>query len=579
MREFPKSVRTAFLLVLVVMLAPCCALAQTDPCPRPAQGSVIADPPDLYSRNGVLKVTFDYYTTVDRWGRTLFCYVTPQGDEAPTLHLNPGDRLDLTLTNLEPASPPVGLEQIAGKSTACGALYMTAPSVNLHFHGMNVSPRCHSDEVVHTLVSPGQSFHYKIDVPKDEPPSMYWYHAHVHTIANSAVEGGASGAIEVEGIANLQHAVQGLPQRFLVLRDQPLQNPDKTRHHVQTVPSWDVSVNFVPVPYPRYQPAIIRMQAGARAFWRVVNASADTIMDLQLLYDRKAQPLQIVAFDGVPTGSQDGRHQGTIVTQNDVLIPPAGRAEFIITGPTASVKQAVLITKHIDTGPIGDSDPRRPLVRIQLTADKRAIPKPILAVAGPVSGDRFSNLDGSMVTAHRKLYFYEIATSNKHTPWGGGAFYITVVGQTPIAYYAGEPPAITTNEGAVEDWKIENRTHEVHEFHIHQIHFQVIAVNDVPIPPDKRQWYDTYQVPYLPENGYTGKGKWPSITVRMDFRGAVVGEFVYHCHILDHEDGGMMANILVLPKGGGGNHARAQDRQPARTRPVKLGARVMYPRA
>jgi FtsP/CotA-like multicopper oxidase with cupredoxin domain len=120
----------------------------------------------------------------------------------------------------------------------------------------------------------------------------------------------------------------------------------------------------------------------------------------------------------------------------------------------------------------------------------------------------------------------------------------------------------------VEDWTIENHTQEVHEFHMHQIHFQVIAVNGVPVPRDQRQWYDTYQVDY-----YSGTGKFPSITVRMDFRGADIGEFVYHCHILDHEDGGMMANILVLPKGGGGKHARAQEHQPSGTRLIKLGAK------
>ena len=62
--------------------------------------------------------------------------------------------------------------------------------------------------------------------------------------------------------------------------------------------------------------------------------------------------------------------------------------------------------------------------------------------------------------------------------------------------------------------------------------------------PKKRQWYDTYQVGYW--DGFSKR--YPSITLRMDFRGAVEGEFVYHCHILDHEDAGMMANILVTPK-------------------------------
>jgi FtsP/CotA-like multicopper oxidase with cupredoxin domain len=80
-------------------------------------------------------------------------------------------------------------------------------------------------------------------------------------------------------------------------------------------------------------------------------------------------------------------------------------------------------------------------------------------------------------------------------------------------------------------------------FHVHQIHFELLAINGVPVPPDQRQWYDTHEVGY-----WTGSGPYPSIKVRMDFRGAVAGEFVYHCHILGHEDLGMMANILVTGK-------------------------------
>ncbi|HTT82552.1 MAG TPA: multicopper oxidase domain-containing protein [Rhizomicrobium sp.] len=574
MREFPRSIRTALLVLLAFILAPCCALGQTDPCPRPAQGSVVTNPPDLYSQNGVLKVTFDYYTTVDQWGRTLFCYSTPQGAEGPTLHLNPGDTLDLTLTNRESGDEPPTGEQVSAKAKACGAFYMTPQSANLHFHGMNVTPNCHGDDVINTIVNPGESFHYKFKIPTDEPPGMYWYHAHVHGISSPAVQGGASGAIEVEGIANFQHAVQGLPQRFLVVRDQPLQNPPQNGNLQPTAPFWDVSLNYIPIPYPTYPPSVIQMQAGAQEFWRVVNASADTNLDLQLLYDGKPQPLQIVAFDGVPTGSQDGKHQGTIITQKDVYIPPAGRAEFIITGPTASVQHAVLMTNHIDTGPAGDIDTRRPLAQIQLTTDPRKIPKAILPVAGDIRGDRFANVDDSMVTAHRCVYFNEVTGSNKKTPGGGGAFYITVCGQPEVPYYPDEPPSITTTQGAVEDWTIYNHTKEVHEFHIHQIHFQLIAINGVPIPKNKRQWYDTHQVGY-----WSGKGKYPSITARMDFRGDVTGEFVYHCHILDHEDGGMMANILVLPAGGNAKHARAQEHQPAGAKLIKVGARNTPPHA
>lgn len=531
-------------LVGLILAVPCSAVAASnDPCPRPKIGSEIVQPPDIYSQNGVLTVSLNYYTTVDTWGHSLFCYATPDGLEAPTLHVNPGDIVNIDLTNKEPGAPVPGsgVETVSGHSNQCGSADMLPTSANLHFHGLNVTPQCGGDQVIRTIVNPGETFHYHFKVPASEPPGMYWYHAHIHGIASPAVQGGASGAIEVEGIANLQPAVKGLPQRFLVFRDQPLRHSGLNKRKL--APFWDISLNYVPVIYPHYQPGIIRMQAGAKEFWRLVNASADTIMDVKLVYDGKAQPLQIVALDGVPTGSGDGKHKGTIITQNDILIPPAGRAEFIVTGPSSSVQSAILLTRHIDTGPAGDVDTKRPLAQIALTNDLKKIPKAILPVPGNVSGDRFANIDDSKVTAHRRLYFWELGGAGLHRP-ESTVFFITVVGQERQLYDPNEPPKIVTQRGAVEDWTIENQTQEVHAFHIHQIHFQVIAVDGKTVPPDQRQWYDTYPVHY-----WDGVSKrYPSITLRMDFRGAVEGEFVYHCHILDHEDQGMMANILVGPR-------------------------------
>ena len=71
-----------------------------------------------------------------------------------------------------------------------------------------------------------------------------------------------------------------------------------------------MSLNYIPILYPNFTPAVIEMKPGRRELWRVANASADTIIDLQLQYDGAAQPLQVVALDGVPTGSQDGTMQG-----------------------------------------------------------------------------------------------------------------------------------------------------------------------------------------------------------------------------------------------------------------------------
>ena len=97
---------------------------------------------------------------------------------------------------------------------------MNASSVNIHFHGTNVSPTCHQDEVIHTVINSGESFTYNVAFPVDEPSGLYWYHPHIHGMAEAAVQGGASGAIVVEGLEKAQPAVAGLRQRILVIRDQ-----------------------------------------------------------------------------------------------------------------------------------------------------------------------------------------------------------------------------------------------------------------------------------------------------------------------------------------------------------------------
>ena len=542
-----KTVRGLFFALCIALALPSHAFAQgSDPCPRPGAGTVVAPPPDLFSKNGVLTVDMSYFTTVDKNFLTHFCFMARGGMESPTLHVNPGDEIRINLTNKISSNSAGSAETVSSSKKVCGSTTMTPQSVNMHFHGTNVSPACHSDEVIHTLVNPGDTFQYVLKIPKDEPPGLYWYHPHVHGIASPAVQGGATGVIEVEGIANIQPAVAGLPERYLLVRDQPL----VVHHQVgkKPLPFWDLTLNYVPVSYPRYIPAIIKMNSGAQEFWRVANTAADTVVDLKLIYDGKKQPLQIVALDGVPTGSQDGKRKGTIITQKDIYIPPAGRAEFIVTGPSSSVKSARLITQKIDTGPAGDSDPERPLATIVTTKDAIGLPH-AEERNGPPNVQRFEGLADATVTAHRHLYFSEIRfgsdrQENAPPPWGGSVnFYITVDGQKEQLFDPNAPPAITTTKGAVEDWTIENRTYEVHEFHIHQIHFVVLAVNGVPIPRNQQQFRDTFQVPY-----WTGSGPYPRVKLRMDFRGAVAGDFVYHCHILDHEDGGMMATIRVLPK-------------------------------
>jgi FtsP/CotA-like multicopper oxidase with cupredoxin domain len=529
------------LALIVFFLMPICALAQRAAvCPRYPAGSAISAPQDLFSQNGVLRVSLTYRTTVDQNGNTLFCFMAKNGGQSPTFHVHPGDRLQINLTNAVPAGAPMPGMSISGPAESiCGATTMTASSVNIHYHGTNTAPTCHQDEVIRTIVNSGETFQYDVQFPVDEPPGLYWYHPHIHGMSEAAVQGGASGAIIVEGIENVTPEVAGLPQQLLIIRDNLVPgNPTPGGD----IPAWDISLNYIPIAYPLFTPAVIQIKPEERQLWRVLNASADTILDLQLQYDGVPQMLELVALDGVPTGSQDGTSRGKSLMQTDVLLPPAARAEFIVTGPSLSVQNATLMTLNVDTGPLGDNDPTRPIASIQASNDA---PEPSAAMPRiPYPSEqphkqRFAELSRQRPTTERKLYFSEVV-SDPDDPSSPTNFYITVDGQTPTLFSADNPPAITTTQGSVEDWIIENRAQENHEFHIHQIHFLLLEQNGVPVA--NGQFLDMVQLPY-----WTGSGAYPSVKVRMDFRGPSVGDFVYHCHILGHEDNGMMAIIRVTP--------------------------------
>jgi FtsP/CotA-like multicopper oxidase with cupredoxin domain len=527
--------------------------AANAPCPRYTAGSSVVEPKDLFSSHGLLRVNLTYKTRVDKDGNTLFCFMTDDGLQNPTLHVKPGDELMISLKNDLPSSMKPSFKKGAMKGmnmggmpeltvsaqglANCGGMVMTDSSVNIHYHGTNTPPTCHQDEVIKTLINSGETFQYDLHFPLDEPPGLYWYHPHIHGIAEAAVQGGASGAIIVDGIENINHDVAGLPVRTLIVRDNLI---PASVNQGNDAPAWDVSLNYVPVAYPGYTPAVIAMKPLQKQFWRVLNASADTIVDLQVQYDGVPQDLQVVAIDGVPTGSQDGTSEGKTLARNHFLLAPAARVEFVVTGPAKSVKNATLVTLNVDTGPDGDSDPLRPLATIKASATAA---NPTLSLgnvsAPPPLKMRFWGLADATPVKQRKLYFSEVI-SDPSDPNSPTNFFITVDGATPVLFDPDNPPAIVTTQGSVEDWTIENRAGENHEFHIHQIHFLVVERDGKPV---KGQYRDMINVPY-----WDGVGPYPSVKLRMDFRGPDIGDFVYHCHILGHEDNGMMAIIRVLPR-------------------------------
>jgi FtsP/CotA-like multicopper oxidase with cupredoxin domain len=539
-------------------------------CPRPSAGAIVPEPEDLRSQDGVLKVDLTVHNFTDPSGSTRYCYIYGDGGQSPTLRLSPGDLLILNLKNdlSDPKSAAMTAIHAHSQSkpeanpSPCASGAMTATSTNLHFHGLTVPAICHQDDVLKTSIQPGDApFEYRFRVPANEPPGLYWYHPHIHGFSKTQVLGGASGALIVEGIERANRQLAGLPERVLVIRDQDLVNPNAPPSKSEPVvprnlvdrdgdagnngtgfgkPAKDLSINFVPVPYPDYPPAQIIMKPEERQLWRVLNASAITYLNLAVLFKHAPQMLGIVALDGVPLNANGDSGEG-ITWTNHIGVPPGGRVEFIVKGPPAGVP-GLLVTRTVDTGVGGENDPNRALATITPLPDA---PEPRSTLATSPEPLVPSNLPwlGSVTPARtRKLYFSE-KFLDPNDPNSPTTFFITVDGQTPTPFDpASGVPDIVVKQGDVEDWIIENQSTELHAFHIHQIHFMMLEWSGIPVnEPFLR---DTINVPF-----YNGRAlQYPSVKLRMDFRDPnSVGTFVYHCHLLEHEDGGMMGLIRVEP--------------------------------
>jgi FtsP/CotA-like multicopper oxidase with cupredoxin domain len=545
-------------------------------CPRPAPGSAVPEPEDLRSRDGVLRVELTLRNSRQSDGRVRYCYLLPDGSQSPTLRLRPGELLILHLTNdlvdfgagqpgaAEPGAMPSGHHHPgpAKSGDPCNSGLMSPTSTNMHFHGMSVPSVCHQDEVLKTSIQPGDpAFEYRFRVPRDEPPGLYWYHPHIHGFSKAQVIGGASGALIVEGLEAAEHEVAGLPERVLIIRDQDLLNPDAPAAASEPVvpkmfidrdgdsanngtgfgkPAKDLSINFVPVPYPDYTPALIQMRPGEKQLWRVLNASAITYLNLAVIVKRAPQQLGLVAIDGVPL-NRNGNSNNAVLWSDHLGVPPGARVEFIVTAPPAGVP-ALLVTRTVDTGQGGENDPNRSLASIVAKPDAGE-PRSTLSAASQSSVAPALPWLGDVPPVRvRKLYFSE-KLQEPNNPNSATEFYITVDGAAPAAFDpASTSPDIVVRQGDVEDWIIENRSNELHAFHIHQIHFLLVGWSGTPVnEPFLR---DTVNVPYYSSRML----QYPSVRLRMDFRDPnTVGTFMYHCHLLEHEDGGMMGLIRVEP--------------------------------
>jgi FtsP/CotA-like multicopper oxidase with cupredoxin domain len=551
--------------VVLLFLAPWSARAEKV-CPRPEPGSVVEEPADLRSHNGVLEAQLTASNAAQADGSVRYCYTDTAGHESPNLRVHPGDTVVLHLTNAltdtsSDKTAPMHAHAHAS-SNPCSSGIMSPVSTNLHFHGLTIPPVCHQDDVMKTSVQPGDAaFEYRFRVPENEPPGLYWYHPHIHGFSKQQLLGGASGALIVEGIERAKKATAGLPERVFIIRDLDLLNPNAPPNKSEPVvpkfmidrdgdaanngtgfgkPAKDLSINYVPVPYPDYPPATIEMKPGERQLWRVLNASAITYLNLSVLFDRAPQPLGMVAMDGVPI-DQDDSLKDSVESQTHIGLPPGARVEFIVTGPAAG-QTGLFVTRTVDTGPGGENDPNRALAKIVPLTNAPESRSKLQSLPEPLAPSNETWLGSVVPVRVRHLYFSE-KLLDPNDPTSAVEFYLTVDGEEPKMFdMSSDIPNIVAQQGTVEDWIIENRSQELHAFHIHQLHFLLLEYMGTQVKEDILR--DTVNVPY-----FNGRSlAYPSIRLRMDFRDPnTVGTFVYHCHLLEHEDKGMMGSIQVKP--------------------------------
>ncbi len=467
----------------------------------PGQSSSLSTPPELRSHDHVAALTLHAVRGND--GRDSFAF---NGQTvAPIIRVSPGDTLKITYVN--------DLPRPSGEQCSIGpCMNMT----NLHFHGLGISPKAPEDDVLGMMAMPGQTLKYTVHIPVDQAPGLYWYHTHPHGESEQQVLDGMSGAIIVEGMERYAPMVRGLPERILILRGPAIGKDTNGQAAVKKVEAEVTGCGNLELPERVFtingdlRPTI-NIAPGERQFWRIVNASADRYADLQLV----GEPWQIVALDGMPLAYYNPEHPVRVA--DHVLLPPASRLEAVVIGPPAG-SPATLRTRCVDAGPDGDSTPAMVLADI--------VPTPFL-----------SRRHASVISDHRPASHKQPQLDSLES---GPPQFVARFTEDKTRFYINgqgyEPDAAPMTEavvGSYQHWRVVNQTRELHPMHIHQVHFLVYAVNGTKLP--NPEWVDTANVPY---GG--------SIDMIVDFTNPVIrGMSVFHCHLLNHEDKGMMAKILL----------------------------------
>lgn len=365
---------------------------------------------------------------------------------------------------------------------------MSEPTV-LHWHGLRIAPAMDGTESVQRPVAPGETFTYRYRLPD---AGTFWYHSHVNETVQ--LERGVYGALIVRG--GDEPRLDG--ERVLVFDDVDLDAEGQIRRPGGWIESHDGRVGNVRLVNGKQEPKLT-MAAGQVERWRIINASSARYLRLSI----SGRPFRIIGSDG-----------GLItapVNANEILLVPADRVELAV-GPFSEGESLRVESLPYHRGSFRASKEPELFATLKVgpTAPTRASLSRTLRqieplISGPVSATREIRLGWTLGLKHGVQF-----TINKEL------------------HHRAEPVRV----GELQIWDIVNRSPVHHPFHLHGFFFQVLEVNSKP--PEFLSWEDTVNVP-----------AWGRVRIAWmpDDR---PGEWMYHCHILEHHAAGMMAHFEVV---------------------------------
>ena len=448
------------------------------------------------SQDGLLEVNLEASYRQVNLGEKTADLLTYNGQiPAPRLEAKPGDRVRINFTNR--------LEK----------------PTNLHYHGLHLSPIGNADNVF-LKVDPNQSFTYKFQIHPEQAAGTFWYHPHLHGYVADQLSAGLAGLLIIRGELDDIPAIKAAPEKFLVLQDFALDDQGKLldSNHMAIMAGREGNVLAV---NGTINPTFSIPQNGLLRL-RLLNASTSRFYNLSL----ENHPFYLIATDG-----------GAItepIKMTQLLLVPGQRAEVIVKGDQ-NPKTYRLLNLPYDRGGMGMmGGMRRKMMgggmrRRMMRGDQMSNAPSVLATFNYGSSVKSIPLPTQLTSISplpNPQRFRRFTLNHGMFPGMGMAF---LINDQP---YNHQRIDTQVKLNSVEEWELVNTGVMDHPFHIHVNSFQVVSRNGQKEPYSA--WRDTVLV----RPGET-------VRIRIAFED-YVGKTVYHCHILDHEDLGMMGNLEIV---------------------------------